>query len=419
MQRISVLYGKGMLETAVDDANLGQIIEPRFTQAADEIGEIRRALAQPIGSPRLKKLSRDIKKLVIISSDNTRPVPSRLTIPLLLEELYHEPEYYDITILIATGLHREMTREEIIERFGEKTASLCKIVNHRAQKEEELTYFGELSTGRPLWLNRLVAEAELLIAEGFIEPHFFAGFSGGRKSILPGVAGAKTIMNNHCPANIAHPRATIACLEGNPIHLEALEAACKSGLAFILNVALNQEKRVIKAFAGHFDKAHMAGCAFVKEQMSVPTVLADIVITSNNGYPLDRNVYQLVKGMEVASAAVRKGGVIVIAGDCIDGIGHGEFKRLIEESPSIEELYAKVSSGEAVIDQWQVQVFARVLKEHPVILVTDRLTKEEAGRIFLEHAATLEEALELAYRKVGRAARVNVIPEGPVVIPTV
>ena len=419
MPKVSVLYGKGTLEAAIDDANLGQIIEPRYIPADDERGEIRKALEHPIGSPRLKELSRDAKKIVIISSDNTRPVPSRLTIPLLLEELYYEPEHYDITILIAAGLHREMTKEEIVERFGEKTASLCKIVTHRAQKKEELTYFGELSTGRPLWLNMLAAEADLLIAEGFIEPHFFAGFSGGRKSILPGIAGAGTIMNNHSPANIAHPKATIACLEGNPIHLEAVEAAYKSGLVFILNVALNQDKKVIKAFAGHFNQAHIAGCQFVKEQMSVPTKQADIVITSNNGYPLDRNVYQLVKGMEVASAAVKKGGVIIIAGDCIDGIGHGEFRKLIEESPSAETLYARVSSGEAVIDQWQVQVFARVLKDHPVILVTDKLTKQEANRIFLDYAATLDEALELAYQKVGRNARVNIIPEGPVVIPAV
>ena len=211
----------------------------------------------------------------------------------------------------------------------------------------------------------------------------------------------------------------MASLDGNPIHEEALEAAGIAKLKFILNVTLNEEKQITGAFAGDMEKAHLAGCFFVKRNMTMPCRQTDIVITSNNGYPLDRNVYQMVKGIDTASSAVRDGGVIIIAGDCIDGIGSESFVRLLHGCSSARELFEKMSSGEADIDQWTVQILARILVRNTVILVTDKLTKEAVNGIFMEYAPTLTEALSMAFEKMGADATVNVIPEGPVVIPKV
>ena len=420
MKEIYVLYGKSKLTAKIPDKNLQAVLSTPKHPSGNETETIRSALCNPVESKRLKELSRNVKSICIISSDHTRPVPRRLTLPLILEELARPAEDYDITVLIATGLHRPMTKEEIDERFGSEITSKCAVINHCAENMDSLKYCGILQTsGRPLYLNRIASECDLLIAEGFIEPHFFAGFSGGRKAVLPGIAGAETIMNNHSPQNIAHPKACMASLDGNPIHEEALEAAGIAKLKFILNVTLNEEKQITGAFAGDMEKAHLAGCLFVKRNMTMPCRQTDIVITSNNGYPLDRNVYQMVKGIDTASSAVRDGGVIIIAGDCIDGIGSESFVRLLHGCSSARELFEKMSSGEADIDQWTVQILARILVRNTVILVTDKLTKEAVNGIFMEYAPTLTEALSMAFEKMGADATVNVIPEGPVVIPKV
>ncbi len=428
MANIDVMYGKRYLDVTVDDDNLQMVIESKhkieteFVSVEAQCKTIVSALQNPILSPPLNQLTKDVKNVLIISSDNTRPVPSKLTLPLILAEFARPIETYNVTILIATGLHREMTEAEIIERFGEKLFKQHKIINHNAKDKNNLDCYGELilngePTGNTLYLNKLIKENELVIAEGFIEPHFFAGFSGGRKSVMPGVAGAETIMNNHNAKNINNPNATIANLQNNPIHLQALEACRLSGLDFILNVALNKEKQVIAAFAGHYNDAHIAGCEFVKEEMTVPALAADIVITSNNGYPLDRNVYQLVKGMDVADKVTKQDGIIIIAGECSDGVGHGDFNDVILGASTIEDLYVKASIAETVLDQWQILIFAKILMKHKVILVTDKLSTDVVEDLFMEHATTLNEALAKAYEILGSDASVNIIPEGPVVIP--
>jgi nickel-dependent lactate racemase len=428
MANIDVMYGKRYLDVTVDDDNLQMVIESKheidteFVSVDKQCRTVIDALRNPISSAPLSELTKEVKNILIISSDNTRPVPSKLTLPLILAEFARPIETYNVTILIATGLHRQMTEAEIIERFGEKLFKSHKIVNHCAKDKDTLDCYGELivngeSTGNTLWLNKLIKENELVIAEGFIEPHFFAGFSGGRKSIMPGVSGAETIMNNHSAKNINDPRATTANLKDNPIHLQALEACRLAGLNFILNVALNKEKQVIAAFAGHYNDAHIKGCEFVKELMTVTTRAADIVITSNNGYPLDRNVYQLVKGMDVADKVTKHNGIIIIAGECVDGIGHGDFNDAILGASTIEELYEKASCDETVLDQWQILIFAKILMKHKVILVTDKLSTDIVEDLFMERATTLDEALAKAYEILGSDASVNIIPEGPVVIP--
>lgn len=417
MKKVNVLYGKGSLTFNIPDQNLLQVIEPPFIAGEDTRDAIIKAIQNPIDSPSLKELTRDKRNILLMTCDNTRPVPSSVSIPAILSQFYHEESYYNITILIATGLHRQMTEDEMKERFSEELMKKYKIINHVATDWSNLVNLGKLSTGNELWINRLVVESDLVISEGFIEPHFFAGFSGGRKSILPGVCGAQTIMFNHRPQNIASPCAVSGNLKKNPIHDECAEAAVKAGLGFIMNVALNRDKEVISAFAGNPISAHLTGCEFVKNSMGVPVKSADIVISSNNGYPLDRNIYQTVKGMDTASKAVKKGGVIILAAECFDKNGNNDFERLICSCTSPKELVEKMSVGESEPDKWQVQIFARIISNYKVILVSDKIDKSLVEKMFMLHAKDPEEALKLAFQLEGADAKINVIPEGPVIIP--
>ncbi|OUO75945.1 hypothetical protein B5F53_17910 [Blautia sp. An249] len=411
-------YGKGYISYVMKDPDRYQILEPGpSAQESSEEAILREALDHPIGTKKLHELTREKKKILIITNDNTRPMPCRITIPAILKSFYYPETYYDITILIANGMHREMTEEEKREQFGEELYSKYPIVNHKAGDKENLKNFGVLSTGNELWLNRLLTENEVIITEGFIEPHFFAGFSGGRKSILPGIAGESTIMRNHCPQNIRSPYACSANLEKNPVHLECLEAAERAGVDFILNVALDKKKKIIGAFAGDLRMAHLKGCRFVEEQMKIPAEKTDIVITSNNGYPLDRNLYQLVKGADMAAHITKDRGVIIIAAQCADGVGHRSFEELILSCATKEELYKKMSAPPIAADKWQVQILARILQKKEVILVSGGIDKEKAEKLFLHHAETVEEAVTLAEKILGREGTISIIPEGPVIIP--
>ncbi len=417
MKEYYLQYGKGTIPFTPPHSREIQLIEPRVHQAEDQLAVVRDALNHPIHSASLKELSKDVKSILIITDDNTRPLPSKITIPAILEALGRPASEYDITILIATGLHRKMTPEEIVEQFGRETVENYKIVNHVATDESQLAYYGKMESGNELWLNRLVLESDLVIAEGFIETHFFAGFSGGRKSILPGVAGAETIMKNHNPVNIADVHSCAANLDKNPIHAECVEAVKKAKLGFILNVALNKEKKIIGAFAGDPVDAHLKGCEFVKETMSVKVHSTDIVVTSNNGYPLDRNLYQVVKGIDIASRVVPRGGVIIVAAQCLDGVGHKCFRELMQSGSSIEALNAKLSAPPNEIDKWQAQILARALQKCTIILVNDTMKKEEVESMFFVYAANMDEALEIALKIKGKDASISIIPEGPVVIP--
>ena len=417
---ISILYGQGTKELCLPEQFPCQVIEPRENPVTDSPENIlRSALENPIGGADIRELTKSAKKILLITNDNTRPMPSRLTIPALIGAFSRPEDSYDITILIATGLHRMMTDAEIRAQLGEEVAEAYRVVVHSATDHTSLARFGLLSSGRELFLNRLVAESDLVIAEGFIEPHFYAGFSGGRKSILPGVAGADNILENHSPEKIAHPHTRQANMMGNPVHDECVEAARMAGLRFILNVALGREKQIIAAFAGHPEEAHQTGCRFVEQQMSVDVVQTDIVVTSNHGYPLDRNLYQVVKGIDTAAKVARAGGVIIMAAECIDGIGHDHLKNLILSCASAQELYEKMFAPPAAIDKWMAQILARALVEHTIILVTDGIGKQDVERMFFTYAANLDEALAKAFSLVGKNASLSVMPEGPVVIPRV
>ena len=364
-----------------------------------QIDAVRQALTEPIASARLADLAAPVRKVLVITSDHTRPVPSTITLPLLLEEIRRDNPVVAVKILVATGFHRLTRTEELAEKFGPDLFQQEDIIVHDSRDRSHLVYKGLLPSSGELWLNDLVDWADLIVAEGFIEPHFFAGFSGGRKSILPGIAAAETVLANHCSAFIASPQARTGNLADNPLHRDMLFAAQKAGLAFILNVALDDEKRIVRAFAGHPDQAHLAGCAFVGERAAVPRVMADIVITSNGGYPLDQNIYQAVKGMTAGEACVRKDGVIIMAAACEDGHGGDAFYRWFAEESSPAAILRKIKAIDqqhTLPDQWEAQILARVLEHCRVILVTDCCDPDLVRAMQMQHAPDLATALAMA-----------------------
>ncbi len=417
---IKVPYGKSFLEADIREDRLAGVFRSDLPVAAADAGsEVDRALDAPIGSPRLEDLAVGKRKVVIIASDHTRPVPSKILMPRLLERIRRGNPQAEITILIATGFHRLTTREELVAKFGERIVDEEKIVVHDSGDESMLVEAGTLPSGGKLIVNRLVMSADLVVSEGFIEPHFFAGFSGGRKSILPGVVSRTTVLANHCAEFIASEGARTGRLDGNPIHRDMLFAARTAKLAFILNVVIDGEKRIVRAFAGDCEAAHAEGCAYLRDLARIRVPLSDIVITSNGGYPLDQNVYQSVKGMTAAEAVCREGGVIVMCASCSDGAGGESFRKNLSEAASPRELLeriVKVPRDKTEPDQWEFQILARVLDRHTVIMVTTDCDHAMLEAMHLKTASTIEEALEMAGEIVGKEAKVAVIPDGVSVI---
>ncbi|OAA94234.1 nickel-dependent lactate racemase [Clostridium coskatii] len=418
MAKIELPYHKKIIEAEIDDNNLLGILESKASEYKAELGQleiVEKALDNPINSPKLEQLAENKKSIVIISSDHTRPVPSKIIMPALLRRIRSINSDANITILIATGLHRATTRQELIDKYGEDIVKNEKIVVHDAQNEDNLVKIGTLPSGGELIVNKLAVKADLLIAEGFIESHCFAGFSGGRKSVLPGIASAKTILANHCAEFVAHPSARVGNLKGNPVHKDMLYAAKKAELAFIINVALDEDKRIINAFAGDVNDAHVKGCEFVHNLSKVSKLVGGISISTNGGYPLDQNIYQSVKGMAAAEANCRDGGVIIMVSACSQGHGGETFYNNLANLNTPEEFLKKVSQvprNRTVPDQWASQMLASILSNHTVIVVTDMCDPKIIKSMHMQQADTFEEALESAYGIMGKDAKVVVIPDG-------
>ena len=420
MKAIQFPYGKDFLEyTPAEPCRVLTSSVEEYVPEAKGAALVQAAMADPVESPRLAELARGKKKVVLIASDHTRPVPSRIIVPYMLREIREGNPEAEITILIATGCHRGTTREELVSKFGEEIAENENIVVHDCDDEEMLVELGTLPSGGKCIVNRLAVEADLLVAEGFIEPHFFAGFSGGRKSVLPGIAGRKTVLANHCAEFIAHPKARTGVLEGNPIHRDMLWAAESAGLAYIVNVVLNGEKEAIFATAGHPVHAHRKGTDFLASLCQVKTEETDVVISTNGGYPLDQNLYQAVKGMTAAESAVKEGGVIIMLAKSDDGIGGEHFYNQLSQgkAPSeiIEEFLARDRESTEP-DQWQSQIFARVLARARVIYLST-LPDETVRAMNMTPAHSIEEALTLAKQLLGRENySLTLIPDGVAVM---
>ena len=376
-----------------------------------------KAMAAPMGSPRLAELAKGKKTATIIVSDHTRPVPSKHILPFMLAELREGNPDIDVTLLIATGFHRPTTHEELVNKVGEKIANEEKFVCHDSRNPEANVDIGVLPSGARLVIDKVAAETDLLVSEGFIEPHFFAGFSGGRKSILPGVCDQVTVLGNHCSKFIDSPYSRTGILDGNPIHKDMIAAAEMAKLAYIVNVVIDEDKKTVAAFAGNYLTAHRRGCDFLLGYCQAKPKWADIVISSNGGAPLDQNLYQCVKGMTAAEATCNEGGVIIMCAECADGHGGEGFYESLKNCESAVALYDEFMAtpqDRTVPDQWESQILARILMHHPVIFVSRPEMKGMIEEMKMTYAPSLEAALELAHN-MGKHS-LTVIPNGISVI---
>lgn len=418
MADIKLPYDHGSVTAHINDANLaGTLVSKAATYQANlsEKDLVEQSLDNPIGSPSLEELATGKKNIVIISSDHTRPVPSHIITPILLRRLRSVAPEARIRILVATGFHRPSTHAELVAKYGEEIVANEEIVMHKSQVDEDMVKIGKLPSGGDLIINKVAEEADLLISEGFIESHFFAGFSGGRKSVLPGISSYKTIMANHSGEFINDKHSRTGNLHHNMVHHDMVYAARKAGLQFILNVVLDEDKHIIGSFAGDLEAAHKQGTDFVDELAGVKAIKSDIAITTNGGYPLDQNIYQAVKGMTAAEATNKQNGTIIIVAGCRDGHGGDGFYHNIADVADPQEFLDKAINTprlETVPDQWTSQILARILVNHHVIVVSDLVEPSLITNMHMELATSIDDALASAFNREGTAARVTVIPDG-------
>lgn len=416
---ISIPYGKGQLcwEFPYDGLLTSRVDQLKSEKTGQEL--VEEAMAHPIGSPTLRELAVGKKSCTIIISDHTRPVPSRDILPPVLRQLRQGSPDIAVTLLVATGFHRLTTKEELTAKLGEEITSAETIRVHDAFDPDSNVQIGILPSGAPLVIDRAAVETDLLISEGFIEPHFFAGFSGGRKSVLPGVCDKTTVLGNHCGQFIASPFARTGVLEGNPLHTDMVAAAEMAKLAFIVNVVIDEGKKTVAAFAGDFRQAHEAGTAFLRQYCEVEAIPGDIVVTSNGGAPLDQNIYQSVKGLTAAEASAKEGAVLIMCAQLADGTGGQGFYTSLRDCESPEAHFAQCAAtpqNETIPDQWESQILARILMKHRVIYVSRPEMEQTLREMKLEYAPTLEAALTMAKADKGENASITVIPNGISVI---
>ncbi|OTO65466.1 MULTISPECIES: nickel-dependent lactate racemase [unclassified Enterococcus] len=408
---------KTIIAKIEDDRFAGSLVSQAATYRAEYSEEelVERSLDFPIASPKLEELAKGKKNIVIISSDHTRPVPSKIITPILLRRIRSVAPDARIRILVATGFHRPSTKEELISKYGKDIVAHEEIVMHYSERDEDMVTLGKLPSGGDLIINKVAMEADLLLSEGFIESHFFAGFSGGRKSVLPGISSYKTIMANHSGEFINDKHSRTGNLKHNLIHEDMAYAAKTAHLAFILNVVLDEDKKIIGSFAGDLEKAHKKGTVFVNSLSQVDAIESDITISTNGGYPLDQNIYQAVKGMTSAEATNKLGGTIIMVAGCRDGHGGEGFYHNIADVADPKEFLDKAIHTprlETVPDQWTSQILARILVNHHVILVSDLVDPQLVTDMHMALSTSLEDALEKAYDREGKEAKVVVIPDG-------
>jgi nickel-dependent lactate racemase len=414
---VTLAYGRrGRAVELPEDAVV--ILPTDLPGLPDEAEAVGRKLAQPLEGPPLAELAAGAHRVVVVFPDLTRPMPNRTVLPPLLAELHRAgiPEAA-ITLLCATGTHRQASVSEMEELVGRDIVARYAIVDHDSDSPDHVGV-GEVD-GVPIRLLRRYVEADLRIITGFVEPHFFAGFSGGPKAVCPGLAATATILEAHHPRRIADPRSTFVTRAGNPVHDFVRSAVALAVPHFSVDVTINRARQVTAVFAGPLTPAHDAACAFAQASATQHVDAAfDVVVSTNGGYPLDRNLYQAVKGMAAAERIVRPGGTIVMAAECVDGIPDaGAFARVLSGAKSTEDLIN--AAGGPELDRWQAQVLGRVLRGAQVWLYSDGLTDEATRDALLQPVADLNAAVAAAVARAGPRARVAVLPEGPLTVATV
>ncbi len=419
--KVGLLYGSGELELDLPEERTVVVTPRHRPPAADAAGEVRRALRRPVpggGAPLRERLRRG-DTVAIAVCDGTRPQPRQVMLPVLLDEIGAVCDAADVVVLVATGTHRANTGSELEAMLGRDVLARVRVVNHDARDPGTLVELGPVN-GVPVQLNRQWIDADVRITTGFVEPHFFAGFSGGPKLVAPGLAGLSTTLVLHDARHIGDPRATWGVRAGNPVHEDVRAIAASSGVHYACDVLLDRQRRIVSAFGGDLEAMHVAACAACADTAMVPVEEPfDVVVTSNAGFPLDQNLYQCVKGMSAAAGVVRDGGRVLLAAECRDGFpDYGSYRALLASGSSPAELLEAIRARPAAQpDQWQVQVQAQIQLRARVGVHTSGLAAAELAAAHLEAVADLAGAVRAELDAAGPRARCCVLPEGPVTVP--
>lgn len=424
--RVALAYARGRIEVELPDAALRagaklDVLEKRAVAAiADPSAALREALASPLGARPLRELARGRRDAVIVVSDRTRPVPNALLLPPLLAALREGglPEAA-VTVLVATGLHRECSRAELAELLGAELARRLRVVQHDARDADGHGDLGVSRSGIPIRIDRRYLESDLKILTGLVEPHLMAGYSGGRKAVCPGLAAVETVRALHGPA-LLEGNVGPGIVDGNPLHEELLEILDRAGADFLANVALDRERRIAGVFCGHPRGAHGAATDFVRRESLVALdEAADLVIVSGGGDPLDATFYQAIKGISTASSIVRRGGIILLCASLSEGIGSPSFEKLVRETRSAEDFELHLADDRFfAIDQWMLQHLCQAKRRARILLYSDGLPAEVVSELLVEGVTTPEAGVERALAALGPAPRIAVVPQGPYVLAT-
>lgn len=423
--KIDLFFGKKKLTAHIPDANVSEVFRKGRTAALpDPSAAVLESLRNPVQSPPLAELAKGRDSACIVVNDITRPVPNRIILPEIISELRAAgvPES-GIFFLNATGSHRPNTGSEIVELIGEELASEYRFENHDSFNIEEHMYVGMTRNGTGAYIDKRYLTSDLKILTGLIEPHFMAGYSGGRKALCPGIAAINTIHKIHSPRFLEDENATNFSLLENPLHIELMEICGMAGVDFITNVLLNEDREITAVFSGHHDAAHMRGVnQAMRDDRAIAKEAVEIVVTSSAGYPLDRTYYQAVKGMVGALNIVKTGGTIIVVAECSEGLGNETFKKSLKKYAEIGDIKSYINHicvfENFIPDQWQVEMLLRALKKAQIILVADGLSDEEKELTLATCAGSIDEAIGIGLATHGPNARIAVIPEGPYVIPT-
>jgi nickel-dependent lactate racemase len=419
--RITLDYGRTGLEIDVPDERLiGPLGIRPVPPIADPSRAVREALDKPISSAPLAAIAQGRRNACVLVCDVTRPVPNRLLLPPILETLQRQGiPRSEILLLIATGLHRPNEGAELDELLGPQIVANYRVENHHGKCLAEHDYLGTTPAGVPVFLDRRYLQADLKITTGLIEPHLMAGYSGGRKVICPGIAALETVRVWHGPQFLEHPRADCGIVDGNPVHEENTRIALLAGCNFIVNVCLDDRRRLTWVGAGDMIRAWEEGVRFLETIVKVPvTEPLDVVVTSSAGHPLDATWYQAVKGLTGALPIVKRGGTIIMAASLSEGLGSPEFQRLLAETPDLQIFKRRILGKDYfVMDQWQLEELAKVVEHCRVKIVSDGVPAETLRRSFVEPVGTVEEAIAESIAEYGPDTRIAVIPKGPYVLP--
>ncbi len=413
---VEFAYGTTGLSVELPEDRTEVIVPAYPPPAPDGRAAVMAALRRPVSGLPLRQRARPGQTVAIAVCDGTRPQPRRTVVPALLDELEGVVRLEDVVILVATGTHRANTPAELAEMFGEDLVRAVRIVNHDARDPAALAWVGRLGRDVPVWLNAEWLSADVRITTGFVEPHFFAGFSGGPKLVAPGLAGLETTLTLHDASRIGHPQARWGVIEGNPVHDDVRAIAAATGVTFGLDVVLDGAQRIVGAFGGDVLAMHAAACETARSIAMRPVAQPfDVVVTSNGGFPLDQNLYQAVKGMSAAAQVVKLGGTIVCVAECRDGFpDHGSYRSELTTAPSVQALLDTIAARKGTVpDQWEVQIQAAIMLRARVVVSTTYLSDAELAAAHVEQTHDVAQTVSEA----GPQARICALPHGPMTVP--